>query len=281
MNRVESVCGRIRHHRLLQGADWLWDSVRPLYNASWRWLGARGIAKTINGTDALRVSPRLRNLTDSYEPEVWRCLMRELRPGDVFVDVGAFIGLYTIAAAKRCGRAGRVYGFEPDPENYRLLTEHIRLNRLSDVIVAEAKAVSSESGLAVFTPGRGSESHLGTGPAGAGNRVPVTTLDESIKAGRMDVLKIDVEGFEQAVLEGASRLLADPRRKPRAIFMEAHPFAWGRSGASSAALLSLLERHGYGAFSTQGDSLTAITDYGEVVARIKNPGPLDGGRAPA
>jgi hypothetical protein len=66
----------------------------------------QAIPRCINGVDSIRVSPRLRNVSDEYEPEIWPVLMNELKSGDVFVDVGAHIGLYTCAAANRVGSTG-------------------------------------------------------------------------------------------------------------------------------------------------------------------------------
>ena len=192
--------------------------------------------------------------------------MEEVKTGDVFVDVGAFHGLYSMAVGKRVGDQGRVYAFEPEPNNYRLLKEHISLNHLEAVVIPETKAVSSQSGFASFVSGRGPESRLATGGS-VKNNVEVVTLDDFIKLEKIDILKIDVEGFEQAVLGGAMGLLKDTTRHPRAIYIEMHPFAWEASGASSQGILSLLGEAGYGLFALDGQPLNEIKNYGEAIAR--------------
>lgn len=265
MTRMENLCGWIRHRSPLRKATVLWDLARPLHDLSWRVFARRGIPRLVNGSDRFRISPRLRRMRDEYEPEVWRCLMRQVRPGDVFVDVGAFHGLYSIAVGQRVGPQGRVFAFEPDPDNYRLLEEHIRLNHLEGLVRPENKAVSAQAGRAAFLAGRGSESRLETSGVG-GREVAVVALAEYLSGTGVDLLKIDVEGFEQAVLEGAVGLLQDPRRRPRAIFVEMHPFAWPVSGASSEAILALLRAVGYRLLSLDGEPMLQISRYGEAVA---------------
>ena len=205
-------------------------------------------------------------MSDEYEPEVWRSLMREVRTGDTFVDIGAFHGLYTIAVGNRVGKDGRVFAFEPDPNNLSFLKEHIILNHLENITTIEDKAVSSKSGLTFFNSGCGSESQINA-TATSGFTVPVVTIQDSFLGQTIDLLKIDVEGFEQAVLEGAMDLLKDGRRRPRAIYIEMHPYAWEASGASSQRILSLLRDAGYGLFTLDGKPLSEIKSYGEAVAR--------------
>jgi len=192
--------------------------------------------------------------------------MREVLPGDCFVDVGAFHGLYAIAVGKRVGSSGRVVAFEPDPANHGFLAEHIHLNQLKKIVTPEIKAVSSHSGMASFLPSRGPESRLETGSTN-GRQVSVITLDDYFKSERINLLKIDVEGFEQAVLEGSAGLLNDKQRRPRAIFIEMHPFAWPVSGASSQGILAILREAGYGLFTLDQKPMDYIMRYGEAVAR--------------
>jgi hypothetical protein len=88
--------------------------VRPIYERAVRSLGYRGLERIFNDSDRVPISPEARSTGDRYEPDVWRALMAELRPGDTFVDVGAFIGLYAVAVALRLVKEGHVVAFEPD-----------------------------------------------------------------------------------------------------------------------------------------------------------------------
>lgn len=274
MTSIEKICGAVRHHPLLQNADRLWNAIRPAYNAAFSIFAAKGISKCINGTDSFRVSPKLRGFSEVYEPAVWRQVMTEVRPGDVFVDVGAFVGLYTLAVVRRVEKGGQVFAFEPDVLNYELLREHCRINTVSSSVVAENKAVGSKVGQVGFAGGRGLESRIETEESAA-QVVDMVTLDSYFGGRKIDILKIDVEGFEQAVLEGAAALLSDQSRRPRAIFIEVHPFAWSISGATSDGLLALLQSRGYSISQLDGLPVSEIAAYGEIVARAHQGKPAN------
>jgi FkbM family methyltransferase len=267
MHAFEQLCVKLRHAPGLKRVEWLWNALRPAYDAAVRVIGNEGLERRINGTDSIRILPEFRGVTESYEPEVWHLLMKEVRLADVVADVGGFIGLYAIALARRVGDAGKVIAFEPDPDNFTVLRRHVELNRVGSRIQLIPAAVSQSEGLVAFSVG-GSESSLGNGP---GQRIEVNSvrLDSAVPTGRVDILKIDVEGFEEHVLQGAARLLSDPQRRPRVIFIEVHPYAWKIAGTSSESLLGVLRAHGYRAFHVDGRPIEAPIDcYGEIVARL-------------
>jgi len=193
--------------------------------------------------------------------------MEELRTGDTFVDVGSFVGLYAAAAGRRVGSSGRVWAFEPDPGNFELLTEHIPLNGLDAVVTAKNMAVSNRDCTASFISGKGLESRLAFDSSERGICIDVIALDSFFEKDKIDVLKIDVEGFEQAVLEGSLGLLKNVRLRPRVIFAEMHPFAWPHSGGSSGHILQLLTDAGYQAYSLGGCRIDHIDKYCEIIAR--------------
>jgi len=147
----------------------------------------------------------------SPEFEKWmQDYLSSLGSGDVFLDVGAHIGKYTIPAAKRVGRNGLVIAIEPHPENYKTLTENIKLNDLNNVIALNIAAWKEEGILKLFigdTHGRHSVKRcLGLGYV----EVRAKALDEVIdqlKVRRVNLIKIDVEGAELEVLKGLARTL--------------------------------------------------------------------------
>jgi FkbM family methyltransferase len=140
------------------------------------------------------------------------------RPGSTAIDVGANVGVFTVALALAVGRAGRVLAFEPFPENVRRLEENVRLNGLDNVDVG-AKAVGDTRGeLELWLgadPAFHSTSEVAEGRgSGASLRVVATTLDDAWEAaGRPPVsfVKIDIEGGEEAVVMGARDLLREER----------------------------------------------------------------------
>src|SRR5260370_32215298 len=112
MHKLEHLCVSLRHSAGLAQADWLWDCLRAPYNNLVAWYGRNGLKRTINGTDALRILPHYRSVAESYEPDVWKHIMARVQPADVIADVGANIGLYSVALGMRVGRSGRVVAFE-------------------------------------------------------------------------------------------------------------------------------------------------------------------------
>src|SRR5262249_23225111 len=89
----------------------------------------------------------LANINDGggFEPGLRRLLERLLEPGMVFLDVGAHLGLHTLAAARRIGKTGRVFCFEPTPVTYELLCRTLRLNGLDDRVTARCAAAGREN----------------------------------------------------------------------------------------------------------------------------------------
>lgn len=143
---------------------------------------------------------------------VYRFWQRQLRQGAVFLDVGANIGLYGVPAGAVIGPRGAVVCFEANPRTFRYLTRNLARNRRANV-TAENLAVGAESGeIRIATGARNAgEVHVAT-EVEAGEVVPMVSLDGYCAdrgIDRVDYIKIDVEGFEAAVLSGARRVLAD------------------------------------------------------------------------
>jgi FkbM family methyltransferase len=270
MHFLETFSGSVRHSRFLRRTNRLWDVVRPIYNRCIALVYRKGLRRVMNGTDVILVSPRLRGLPEEYEPEVWRSVMNEVTSGDVVADVGSHIGLYAIALAQRVGPTGRVFAFEPDPENFEILAENAKLNTIRERIELLQTAVGDVKGPVYFSADGESVSHILERPTNLSSTVECVTLDDVFGNERMDLLKVDVEGYEERVLRGASNLLGDRSRGPRSIYLEVHPYAWAQIGTTSESLLGLLHQLGYGVQDIDGQPVERITEYGEVVAVRNN-----------
>ena len=266
MNPFERACIEIRHSRLLADAEPVWNAVRPTYDKFIGTFARGGLQRTINGTDPILVSPAWRGVNESYEPLFWGHLMGKVSPGDIVADVGAYIGLYSVALARRVGPTGKVFAFEPDPINCEALISHLKLNQAVSCVDVLRCAVGDFDGDVAFRSGRSSESHVVLDSSDGTRRVECCKLDTILQDQRVDILKIDVEGFEEKVLRGGRELLSDRRRSPRAIYIEVHPFAWERTHTSSDTLLNQLAACGYHAFALDGHEIKTITEYGSVVA---------------
>lgn len=147
----------------------------------------------------------------SYEMETQHHLAKLLRPGQVFYDVGANVGFYTLLGARRVGPAGRVVAFEPVPSNVAALRRHVALNDITNVTVVQA-AVGAEPGLARFA--MGASNSMGRLAGDGEVVVDVVAIDALVASGAVpppQVIKIDVEGFAGDVLAGAARVLEAER----------------------------------------------------------------------
>jgi len=149
-----------------------------------------------------------------YELTMQRVLVRKLRPGSVFFDVGAHGGFFTVIAASRVGPAGKCVAFDPDQENITSIREQCDLNGFSSVVVVNA-AISDVVGRGWFArshPGAAT-GHLSERSAGEESiDVATTTLDAAAAVyGVPSVVKIDIEGGETRALKGAARLLMEHR----------------------------------------------------------------------
>ncbi len=269
MNSFERLSTRLRHAPGLEGMGWLWKAVRPAYDRTLRFLvRGSGIERVINGTDPLRLSVEWRSMAEVYEPGVWHRVMETVRAGDFVADVGAFVGLYSLALAQRVGDEGRVYAFEPDPHNAAALERHIILNGLGARVIVVRAAAAAKTGLERFVSRGDCESHLLARDERSGLASTLTVrLDEIFADTRLDLLKLDVEGFEEHVLRGAEGILRRPAGRPRAVFIEVHPFAWPAAGTSSASILGFLRDCGYQVYDLDGRTVDEVREYGEVVAR--------------
>jgi len=265
MHPLEKFSIRLRHTYLGERANWLWHLVRPVYNFAVRTSANSGLERIINGTDSLRIAPEFRQITEVYEPDVWARVMSAVAPGKVVVDVGAYVGLYTVAFAQRVGPTGRVYSFEPDPRNCAVLRKHIVLNNVSERVEVHQMAVGEKDGFVPFTAGRDSQSVVGANSSTA-ETVRMARLDTILPSGRIDVLKVDVEGFEENVLKGAEVLLSDKKRKTWVIFVEVHPYNWHLCGTTSNSLINRLAKSGYDVVDLKNQSVLKIDWYGEIIA---------------
>ncbi|MDD5449330.1 MAG: FkbM family methyltransferase [Candidatus Omnitrophica bacterium] len=239
MHPFERLSKAVRHNLFLNNADWLWDTIRPFYNfALRRFFKRSGLVRIINGTDRVLIPYTCSSLSEAYESQVWKYLMESIRYGDIAADVGAHIGLYTVALANRVGRLGQVYAFEPDDQNFNVLKDTIFLNRVSAQVKLIESAVASRDGLINFSANSEPNAHINFCDDKNGYKVKCVKLDTIFAEKRLDILKIDVEGYEEEVLKGGANLLADPKRRPRFALIELHPFAWPVSGANSRSILN-------------------------------------------
>lgn len=204
----------------------------------------RPLRLRLHGAADRYVSRRIRE-EGIWEPYETALLLAILQPGQVFVDVGANIGYFPVVAASVLGPAGQVVAFEPDPANFSLLLANLQLNDCRPIVSPVA------AGLAA-APGAGrlylSEDNAGDHqifPAGEARRnLPIKLYNGSEylrpRLRRIDLLKVDVQGAEHAVMTGLLPLLRELPRLPR-IILELTPLSLRQAGSSGRALIELLD----------------------------------------
>jgi FkbM family methyltransferase len=129
-----------------------------------------------------------------------------LRDGDLFLDIGANVGTYTVLAAGV--RGASVWAFEPDPDTARALKRNIDLNRLGDRVVVHELVLGDADGEVAFTRGLDTVNRVATAEDVSVRKVPMRRLDSVIGAAQPLMIKMDVEGHEEHVIRGARGLLA-------------------------------------------------------------------------
>jgi len=209
----------------------------------------KGIKRKIGDIGKLYVCHDCRNsdMPATWEIDWWKKLTQEIRPGDTIVDVGAYIGIVTIILARKTGITGKVLAFEPHPKNAALFKKNIKLNGVSGQVEFFDIAIGRDSKPLLLVD-KGSISHIISSAApGCTDCLTVksSSLDEILQNRKIDIVKIDVEGYEANVLYGARNLLRKKESCPRFIWIECHPHLWKELGVNSRDIIVPLEDAGY------------------------------------
>jgi FkbM family methyltransferase len=190
--------------------------------------------------------------------------------GKTIFDVGAFEGILTLFFAQQTGPEGRVVAFEPIPESYRRLSEHLELNGLADRVTIRNIAVGSAPGQLTLANPPARRAHA-TGDEGIQHRladrgehvrvitVPVNSLNNEIADVPLpdpDFVKIDVEGMELNVLEGLRATIC--RRKPK-LYVEIHGTPLEAKRENAARVIRLLSSYGYSVHHVESNALVDVS----------------------
>jgi FkbM family methyltransferase len=216
----------------------------PLYVPAKRWVFNRlrqsevmvhGFPFLLDPLDSLELS-----IFGSYEPFETSLLSAEIRPGMTIVDVGANIGYYTLLFSKLTGATGRVFAFEPEPENFGLLQRNLARNDRTNVEVFNLAASDQggESFLYLSTENHGDHQTYLSDRERQKLRITMARLDDCV-SGPVDLVKMDVQCFEAHVLNGMlqSMIAASPGLT---IFTEFWPEGLRRAGSDPAEFLGRL-----------------------------------------
>ncbi len=165
-----------------------------------------------------------------YEPHELKRALTMIRSGSVCLDVGANIGIYALNFARKVGGAGKVFAFEANPTVAEKLKRNIALNGFEQIVEVAEWAVSDKVGESMFALSSNENSgwgHLGEDSRFQHTTVKTNTLDnffEEKGLAQVDLMKVDIEGAEDQLIEGAKRVLTEKRIKHiYMVFCKMHP----------------------------------------------------------
>ena len=161
-------------------------------------------------------------------------LLHFLRPDDVFVDVGANVGSYTVLASAICG--AKTLAIEPDPGTVRALQANIDVNQINHLVEVNVCAAGPSDGTVVFTKGQDTMNQVTSTSGPSTQRVKQKRLDDIVGAAEPTFIKLDVEGYEAQALEGAN------------VTLSKHSLLAVATESENDAVTRILERAGFGRY---------------------------------
>jgi FkbM family methyltransferase len=241
----------------------LWDRLVLPY---FRFSHTDFVARTVSGTS---ISGNTRDFIQRHvfyfgvwEPNLTAFLERRLRAGDVFVDVGANIGYFTLLASRCVGPTGRVLALEASPQTYRHLLRNLTGNGTANVEAINVAASDRRGTASMF---RAEASNIGASSlvATAGREFEADVATDSLDAllqhhalTNVRFVKIDVEGAEWLVLQGMRDLLAHAAQDLE-VCVELRPQSLSQYGRSVTDVLSLFAGFGFHPYRIDNDYSTA------------------------
>lgn len=187
------------------------------------------------------------SINENYDVAETEIVKKEIKRGDVVLDIGANVGFYTLIFARLVGPEGKVFAFEPDPESFYLLKKNVEINGYTNVILIQ-KAVSNSSGkLRLYLAELNKGDHRIWDSREKRNSIEIESirLDDYFKnySGKVSFIKIDTQGAEGLVFQGMSDFLKQNNNVR--IILEFWPAGLERTGIDPADFLKLISEHGF------------------------------------
>ena len=178
---------------------------------------------------------------EGYEQPTFDFIRAHCKPGGTLIDIGAHFGIFTISALRKVGPSGKVISFEPCVGTRSVLVKTLALNGFDGIPEIREEAVSNVTGHSLFfsstIPGDAANSLIGNALHQTRSQVRTICLDD-IELQRVDAIKIDAEGAELQILDGARVVIT--KHRP-AVLLSVHPVQIDKLGRSLNDLWILLE----------------------------------------
>jgi FkbM family methyltransferase len=171
------------------------------------YITVNGFKMYVDPTDALELKSN--KIFEKFETELVR---QEIHDGDVVLDIGANIGYFSLIFSTLVGENGRVYAFEPDPNNFKILKKNIEINNIKNVILIQKAVSNTSKSISLYLCDYNHAQHRIYPSSRCNEKIDVesTTIDEylaKIDFNKINFVKMDVEGSEYDVIDGMKQTL--------------------------------------------------------------------------
>jgi FkbM family methyltransferase len=217
--------------------------IRMAYNSLFHLLKPKSVMVQghrmyLDDQDSLELATR-----EIYEPFETALFKKAIKPGQTVLDIGANIGYYTLIAAKIVGPRGKVYAFEPDPDNFSLLKKNVEINGYANVVLIN-KAVSDKTKTAPFflnKTNKGDHRLYDSNDGRPSILVQTVKLDDFFKKlnSKIHFIKMDIQGSEAMALEGLKATIKNNSRIK--LMTEFWPYGLNQAGHSPSDYLKTLK----------------------------------------
>ena len=231
----------------------------------------------LNKKDAVVSGALSLGVYERYETELFRSALKE---GMTVLDIGANIGYYTVIAMNHVGSSGKVFSFEPEPENFDFLQRNItaQKNKNAHAFFFGLADKPSKSKLFLSSDNKGKHSLSQSGEMKESIVVSIETGDrllQTVGINKVDLIKMDVEGAEPLALKGLDSLLS--KSSPCLLFCEYHPEALTRSGFKPISFLQNIASKGFliNEIRDKENKIVPVTDFSEITKRFEKGFPTN------
>jgi len=268
-SKIKHIYNKLYSNLAHHGVDrfWIVRTVHDMFISILKkdFVEIEGNKMFLDKKDSLRIS-----ITGSYEPAETALIKTLIKQGDTVVDIGANIGYYTLLFAKLVGEKGKVFAFEPEPENYELLEKNIQVNGYNNVVLIKKAALDTSGTTKLFLSDFSKVRHsvCKTWEHEKPIEIESITLDSFFKdhKGKIDFIKMDIQGAEGKALKGMKSVLKN--NKNIKILTEFWPYGLKRIGTGDEQFLKSLTQQSFSLSEIKEDRDQKPTTIQELLKRF-------------